>query len=183
MIFIASILPLLLAADSAASGGFLWNKDIWRVINVLIFVIFLAYIFRNKIKIGQVFDARAATIVKDLEQARRDKEQAEAQLAQVEERLNRLDQEIAQIRAETEREAEAEAERIRLAAAADAEKIRQMAHREIEGAMKAARMELRAFVAERSVEMAEAIIKRDIRPEDNHRMLSKYVDELREVNR
>jgi ATP synthase F0 subunit b len=174
---------LLLAADSAASGGFLWNKDIWRVINILIFVLFLVYIFRNKIKIGQVFDDRAATIVKDLEQARRDKEQAEAQLAQVEQRLNRLDQEIAQIRAETEREAEAEAERIRLAAASDAEKIRQMAHREIEGAMKAARMELRAFVAERSVEMAEAIIKRDIRPEDNHRMLAKYVDELREVNR
>ncbi len=183
MIVISDIMPLLLAADSAASGGFLWNKDIWKVINLLVFVLILAYIFRNKIKIGQVFDDRASTIVKDLEQARLDKEQAERQLAQVEARLNRLDQEIADIRAETEREAEREAERIKAAAAADAEKIRQTAQREIEGAMKAVRMELRAFVAERSVEMAESIIKRDIRPEDNHRMLTKYVDELREVNR
>jgi len=174
---------LLLASDSAASGGILWNKDLWKVINLLVFVVILVYIFRNKIKIGRVFDDRAATILKDLEQARRDKEHAEQQLAQVETRLNRLDQEIAEIRAETRREAEREAERIRVAAAADAEKIRQTAQREIEGAMKAARMELRAFVAERSVEMAESIIKRDIRPEDNHRMLAKYVDELREVNR
>ena len=183
LIVISSILLLLLAADSAASGGFLWNKDIWKVINLLIFVLILVYIFRNKIKIGQVFDDRASVILKDLEQARRDKEQAVQQLAQVESRLNRLDQEIAEIRAESEREAAREAERIRAAAAADAEKIRQTAQREIEGAVKAARMELRAFVAERSVEMAESMIRRDIRPEDNHRMLEKYVDEMREVNR
>jgi len=183
LIFISFIMLSLLAADSAASGGLLGNKDIWKVINLLIFVLILVYIFRNKIKIGKVFDDRASVILKDLEQARRDKEQAEQQLAQVETRLSRLDQEIAEIRAEAERDAEREAERVRAAAAADAEKIRQTAQREIEGAMKAARMELRAFVAERSVELAESIIKRDIRPEDNHRMLEKYVDELREVNR
>ena len=86
-----------------------------------------------------------------------------------------------------ERKADAEREResTRLAQAgtADAEKIRQMAQREIEGAMKAARTELRAFVAEQSVELAETMIRREIRPEDNARMLNKYIDDLHEVSK
>ncbi|HKY03668.1 MAG TPA: ATP synthase F0 subunit B, partial [Blastocatellia bacterium] len=149
----------------------------------LVFLVILVYIFRNKLRIGQVFDNRASSIVKELEQARQEKEEAQRQLAEVEARLDRLDQEIDEIRREASAEAEREQERIRLAADADAEKIRQTAAREIEGAMKAARTELRAFVAEHSVEMAEAMIKRELRPEDNSRMLTRYVEELGEVNR
>src|SRR5581483_9685200 len=113
----------------------------------------------------------------ELEQARHDKEEAQQRLAEVETRFKRLDEEVAQIRAEAEREAAREAERIRQAATADAEKIRQTARREIDGAMKAARGELRAFVAEQSVALAETIIRRDIRPEDDRRLLSRYMDE------
>jgi F0F1-type ATP synthase membrane subunit b/b' len=58
-----------------------------------------------------------------------------------------------------------------------------MAEREIEGATKSALTELRAFVAEHSVEMAEGIIRREIRPEDDRRMLTEYIDDMREVNR
>jgi ATP synthase F0 subunit b len=168
---------MTLASDTSTSQS--W----WKVINVAVFLLILIYVLRNKIGIGKVFDARAAAITKELEQARRDKEQAQKQLAEVSARLDRLDQEVAQIRVEAEREAERESERIHQAALADAEKIRQMAQREIEGAVKAARGELRAFVAEQSVEMAETIIKREIKPEDNSRMISRYVEELREVNR
>jgi len=75
------------------------------------------------------------------------------------------------------------AERIHQAAAADAEKIRQSAQREIEGAMKSARSELRAFVADHAVQMAEAIIRKEIRPEDASRMLTRYTEELGEVKR
>lgn len=167
----------------AGGGGGFNNPDVWRVINLLVFVAILVYIFRNKLRIGSFFDNRAATIVKDLEQARHDKQEAERKLAQVEERLSKLDQEIADIRAEAQREAEREAERIRQATEADVEKIRQAARREIEGAMKVARAELRAFVADHAVEMAEGIIRRELGPQDDKRMLSKYVDELREVKR
>jgi ATP synthase F0 subunit b len=153
------------------------------VINLSIFILVLIYILRNKIRIGEVFNNRAATIVKELEQAKRDKQEAEARLGEVEARLGRLDQEVAGIRAEAERESQREAERVSQVAAADAEKIRLAARREIEGAMKAARTELRAFVAEQSVALAEGIIRREIRPEDNTRMLNKYVDDLREVNK
>jgi F-type H+-transporting ATPase subunit b len=174
---------LLFAADQAEEVGLLSNPDLWRVINLLVFVLILIYVLRNKIRIGQVFDSRGAAIRKELDQARHDKQEAERKLAEVEARLARLDQEVAAIRQEAEREAAREAERIGQAAAADAEKIRQMAQREIEGALKAARADLRAFVADQSVEMAGEIIKREIRPEDDKRMLSEYLDNLREVTR
>lgn len=173
----------MLLADQAGQDTLWTNQPLWRVINLLVFVIVLIYIFRNKIRIGKVFDDRAATIVKELEQAKRDKEEAQQKLAEVEARLSRLDQEVARIRQETDLEGARERERIREAAAADAEKLKQTAQREIEGAMKAARTELRAFVAENSVQMAENIIRREIRPEDNTRMLNNYIDELGEVSK
>ena len=174
---------LVLAAGAESSGGLFTNPMFWRVINLLVFVLILVYILRNKIGIGKVFDNRAATITRELEEARREKQEAQQRIDEVEARLGRLDQEISEISREAELEAGRERERIRQAAEADAEKIRQTANREIEGAMKAARTELRAFVAEHSVDLAESIIRREIRPEDNSRMLNKYLDELREVNR
>ena len=174
---------LFLTAEQAEATGFLKNPDIWRVLNLLVFVIFLIYILRSKVRIGQVFDNRAAAIVKELEQAKRDKQEAQARLAELEARLGKLDQEVAEIRAEAERESAREAERIRQMAAADAEKLRQTAQREIEGAMKGARGELRAFVAEQSVALAEGIIRREIRPEDNTRMVNRFIDDLSEVSK
>lgn len=174
---------LIAAAEQAEATGLLKNMTLWRVINLLIFVFILVYILRSKMRIGQVFDNRAASIVKQLEQAKRDKQEAEEQLAKVEARLARLDQEVSEIRAEAERESAREAERIRQAATADAEKIRQSAQREIEGAMKSARSELQGFVAEQSVALAEGMIRREILPEDNSRMLNEFIDDLSEVTR
>ena len=177
------IIDLFMRPALFEATGLLGNTTLWRVINLLIFVIFLVYILRSKIRIGQVFDTRAATITKQLEQAKHDKQEAEARLAELEARLARLDQEVSDIRAETERDSAREAERIKQAAAADAEKIRHAAQREIEGAMKSARTELQAFVAEQSVTLAEGIIRGEIRPDDNTRMLNEFIDDLSEVGR
>ncbi|HSB08961.1 MAG TPA: F0F1 ATP synthase subunit B [Blastocatellia bacterium] len=173
---------LLLAAEQAEATG-LASPSLWRVINFLVFVIILVYILRNKIGIGRLFDNRADSIATKLEQATRDKREAQERLSELEARLGRLDQEVAEIRVEAERESAREAERIRLAAEADAEKIRQTAQREIEGAMNAARNDLRAFVAEQSVSLAERIITREIRPDDNTAMLNRFVDNLDEVRK
>ena len=173
---------LALAAEQAEASGLL-NPNLWRVLNLLVFVIILIYILRNKIGIGQLFNNRADSIIKKLEQARRDKREAEERLSELEARLGRLDQEVAEIRAQAEQESDHQAERIRRSAEADAEKIRQAAQREIEGAMKSAKGELQAFVAEQSVALAEAIITREIRPEDNAAMLNRFVDNLSEVHK
>lgn len=183
MILELFIRPALFLAAEAEATGFWTNPNIWRVLNLLVFVIILVYILRSKVRIGQVFTNRAASIVQELEQAKRDKEEARQRLAELEARLGRLDQEVADIRSEAERESVREAERIRQAAAADAEKIKQTAQREIEGAMKAAKGELRAFVADQSVALAEGVIRREIRTDDNTRMVNKFIDDMSEVSK
>jgi F-type H+-transporting ATPase subunit b len=174
---------LFLVAEQAEAPGFWKDPNIWRVLNLLVFVIFLIYILRNKVRIGQVFNNRAASIVKELEQAKRDKQESQQRLAELEARLGRLDQEVADIREQAERESRREAARIRQTADADAEKIKQTAQREIEGAMKAAKGELRAFVADQSVGLAEGMIRREIRTDDNARMVNKFIDDLNEVSK
>jgi F-type H+-transporting ATPase subunit b len=156
-------------------------RPLWKVLNFAIFAIIMIYLLRNKIGIGKIFDDRAASIRKELDKARQEKAEAERKLGEVEARLSRLDEEVAQMREEAAREAEREATRIREAAALDAEKVKQTAAREIEGAMNDARAELKAFVAENSVALAEAIIKKEFNATDNTRMLNQYVAKLGEV--
>lgn len=157
------------------------NQLLWQTFNFIIFVVVMIYVFRNKIGIGKIFDDRAVTIRKELDKAKTEKAEAERKLAEVEARMSKLDEEVAQMRADAAAEAEREATRIREAAALEAEKIKLMTAREIEGAMKEARAELRAFVADNSVAMAEATIRRELKPEDNSKILNKYVEELRGV--
>lgn len=171
-----SALPLL-------SAGLLGNEDFWRVVNLLVFLAILFYLLVYKVKIGNMLDQRGANVAKELEEARQEKLEAEHRLLEVEQRLRKLDSEVVELRVQSEAEAKREVERIREAAKADAEKIRQMARREIEGAMLAARAELRAFVADHSVSMAEGIIRKEIRPEDETRIIGEYVGELGEARR
>src|SRR5215213_8118876 len=60
----------------------------------------------------------------------------------------------------------------------EARAIREQARREIESASKTARAELRAYAAEQSVRMAEEMIRREIRPEDDAHLVKEYVGEL-----
>jgi F0F1-type ATP synthase membrane subunit b/b' len=56
--------------------------------------------------------------------------------------------------------------------------LRDQAVHEIESAGKAAKHELRRFTAEQSVRLAEVMIRKDIRPEDDARLVVMSIDEL-----
>jgi F-type H+-transporting ATPase subunit b len=159
------------------------DHSVWRIINLAVFLALMVYIFRYRLRIGKVFEDRAAGIQRELEGARKEKEEAQRRLIEIESRLQRVDQEAAEIRARAEAEARQEAERIRQAAEADSEKIRQLARREIQGAMRLARAQLRSYVAELSVGLAEESIRREIKPEDDSKILTEYVRELGEVSK
>src|SRR5438128_753112 len=98
-----------------------------------------------------VFRSRTANIQKSLEEARRASEDANQRLAQIESRLGRLDDEITQMRAMSEKEAAAEEERIKASAADDARRIVESAEQEIAAAAKAARRELTSYAADLAV--------------------------------
>lgn len=156
-----------------------WNQpglEVWKFVNLSIFVLLLIYILRRPM--SEAFRARRATIRRDLIRAQEEKKAAEAKLEEVEARLARLNEEVTGIRAQAAREAADERERIRQATEAEMQKLREQSRREIESAGKAARQELREFAAEQSVRLAEEIIRQDIQPEDDARLINLEIEEL-----
>ncbi len=156
-----------------------WNIpsfEFWRWLNLIIFVGLFIYILRRPI--SEAMRARRESIRRDLMRAHEERNAALAKLEEVEARLARLDEEVTSVREQTAREAAEERERIRRSTEDEARKLREQAQREIESLGKAARQELREFAAEQSVRLAEEMIHRDIRPEDDARLVSLRVNEL-----
>jgi ATP synthase F0 subunit b len=156
-----------------------WNYpgfEAWKFFNLFLFVLVLVFILRRPI--GDALRTRREGIRNELMRAQEERNAALAKLEEVEARLARLDEEVAQVRAQAQREAEEERERIRRSAEEEAQKLREQAQREIESAGKAARQELRQYAAEQSVRLAEEMIRRDIRPEDDARLVNLNVEGL-----
>lgn len=152
-----------------------------RVLNLLLFVGLMYFFLRRPL--GEAFRARQEGIRLDLLRAEEERNAAVAKLEEVEGRLARLDAEVESIRAQAQREAAEERERIERATEEEIRKIREQARREIESAAKSARAELRAYTAEQSVRLAEELIRREIRPEDDAHLVREYVEELGGIGR
>jgi F-type H+-transporting ATPase subunit b len=152
-----------------------------KLVNLLLFVGLMFYFLRRPIVTA--FQGRQEGIRHELMRAEEERVAAEARLEEVEGRLARLDAEVEAIRANAQREAAEESRRVERATEAEIRKIREQARREIESAAKAARAELRRFTAEQSVKLAEEMIRRDIRPEDDAHLAREYVEELGGVRR
>lgn len=156
-----------------------WNYpglELWKFFNLFLFIAVLVLLLRRTV--SDSFRARRAAIRRDLMRAQEERNAALAKLQEVEARFARLDQEVASIREQSKREALEERERIARSTEDEARKLREQAEREIESAGKVARQELRRFAAEQSVQLAEEMIRRDIRPEDDARLFEREVKEL-----
>lgn len=162
-----------------------WNYpglELWKFVNLAIFIACGLYLHRRFGRpIREALRARSEGIKRELQRAREERDQALAKLAEVEARFEKLDAEVAAVKEKAK--AEADAEKARLTAATESEiaKLREQATREIESAGKAARLELRRFAAEESVRIAEEILEKEIRPEDDARLTSLTVNELGRV--
>lgn len=152
-----------------------------RLVNLLLFVGLMYFLLRRPL--GEAFRARQEGIRRDLLRAEEERNAAVAKLEEVEGRLARLDAEVEAIRAQAQREAADERARIERETEEEIRKIREQSRREIESAAKAARAELRAYTAEQSVRLAEELIRREIRPEDDAHLVGEYVEELGGVGR
>ncbi len=124
------------------------------------------------------FGGRAAAISAALAQAAAAKAEAERQLQQAEEKLQRLGQEVAELRAAAQRESAAEAERIRTLTREETEKIARASRAEIEAAERAVLMELKVIAAREAVERAKALLRNQITAETQATLLRSFVNSL-----
>lgn len=155
--------------------------ELWKFVNLFLLIGALVYFLRRPV--GEAMRARRESIRSELMRAQEERNAALAKLEEVDAKLAHLDAEVINIREQAARDAAAERERITRSTADDLRKLREQSQREIESAGKAARQDLRRFAAEQSVRLAEEILRRDIRPEDDTRLMHGYIEELEGVKR
>jgi F0F1-type ATP synthase membrane subunit b/b' len=129
------------------------------------------------------FGAQAEEISRKIAEGARAREAAERQRREIKTKLEGLEREIEQLRADAKRDAAVEAQRLRDMGRAEAEKIELAARAEIDAASRAGRMELKALGARLAVERAEVLLRQELAPKSEAALLRTFIAELeRSVN-
>lgn len=156
-----------------------WNYpglEVWKFVNLGLFVLGLLYFIKQPL--GNAFRLRRETIRRELAEAKQERAEALSRLAAVQERLKGLDSEVETLHEQSTRQAQAERERIARETEREMAMLREQAQREIESAGKVARQELRRFAAKQSVRHAEEIVIRELRADDDARLIQSSVEQL-----
>jgi F-type H+-transporting ATPase subunit b len=181
--FLASLLFVLLfaalSAHAAEEGGNAANErasELFKWINFAIVAGLVGWVF---LKITPpIFRKNAEAIGSAITAATAAKAEAERQLREAETKLARLEQEVTQLRATAQREAAAEAERIRNATQSDIVKIGAAAKAEVAAAERAARLELKAIAANLAVDGAESLLAKQLTPQAQESLVAAFVKTL-----
>jgi len=163
----------------ASDGGWLNypGLELWKFVNLAIFVGLLMIFLRSKI--NQRLLARRESIQQELVAAKTEREQALAKLAEAESLLSRLNDDVRTVHQQANQEAEQERKRLAAGTERELEKLKQQAQREIERADKIARKELREYLAKRSIELARTSLRDRMSAEDDTLLIKESIGELR----
>jgi len=170
---------ITLIAESENSTKPWWDYpglELWKFFNLFLFVVVMVYWLKRPL--SDAFRSRREGIRRELLKAREERDQALVKLAEVQARLERLDSEVASIKEHALSEAQAERERILRDTEQEIRKLQEQSQREVLSAGKVAKHELRRFAARQSVRLAEEIVRREIRSEDDARLLELNVAQL-----
>jgi len=164
------------AAEEVGADTAERDKEIFKCINFAIVAGLVAWVF---LKVTPpVFRKNAETIGAAISKATAAKAEADRRLREAEEKLARLEQEVAQLRATSQREMAAEADRLRAATENDIQRVALAANAEIEASERAARLELKATAANLAVDEAEALLSRELTPKVQESLVASFVKSL-----
>ena len=161
----------------ARKTGLTIDQAYWLCIGLNFAVVFLTIVVLLRKKLPGFFSGRTAAIQKGIEEARKTSEDARRRLTEVEGRLSRLDADIAAMRREAEENAKAEEQRVLAAGEEERRRIVASAEQEIEMTANAARRELKSYVAELAVELAEKKIR--VSKDTDEALVRAFTAELR----
>lgn len=149
----------------------------WPVANFVIFCGVLYYFLNGPLR--DHFTSRRTTIRKDLVEAAELKASATAQLGAIEQKLQALPRELDALRSRGTAEIAAEEQRIAAAAAADRERLLDQTRREIDLQVRLAKRQILEHAADLSVQLATDRLKTEITPEDQARLVDRYLDQVK----
>ncbi|HSR70452.1 MAG TPA: ATP synthase F0 subunit B [Acidobacteriota bacterium] len=165
---------LALPAPALAAGGEGWGwwATAGRWVNLLLVVVPLVIWLRKPL--GQYFAGRRQAIRNEIEEAAEARRQAEEKLAEVEQKMKALDEEVENIRQQARQEAAAERRRLLQEARADGERIVAAAEREIGNLKRQARAELKDYASQLALEMAEERIRESMTEKDEAELADRF---------
>jgi ATP synthase F0 subunit b len=173
VLVLSCLTPLVaFAAEEGHEEGWGWIETIGRWVNL--FILFGVIIYFIRIPARRFFAGRATSITDDIRSSAEAYEKARAERTALEERVGNIDRELASIREEAEKQANLERERVREQARKDAERLLENARREIGNVTRAAQKELKKYAAELAVDLAESRIGREIRPQDERKVVDRF---------
>ena len=179
-LFVCGILLFIAAAARAAeengANAAAVPTELFKWINFAIVAAAFLWIFGKLLP--PKFRANAEKISSTITKATAAKAEADRKLQDAEQRLARLEDEVRGLREEAQKEAAAEADRIRALAESDAEKIAIAANAEIAAAERAARIELKALAARLAVDGAESLLAKQLTPQAQDALITGFVKTL-----
>ena len=181
-VFASAFVVLLFAAMSthaAEEGGNPATEhanEIFKWINFAIVAGLIAWVFLKLTP--PFFRKNAETISSAITKATAAKAEADRQLREAEEKLARLEQQVAQLRATAQREMTIEAERLRAITQSDIQKIGLAAKAEMEAAERAARLELKVVAANLAVDGAESLLAKQLTLQAQESLVAAFVKNL-----
>lgn len=171
--------PAAFAAEGGEPGGVFAGdvgNALWTLVIFGVVVFVLGRFAWGPILSG--LQAREKFIRDSLEEARRDRQEAETRLKEYTDRLNTARSEATAIVEESRNDAEAVKRRIESEAQAEAQRIVERARREIALAKEGAVKELYTVTAKLTAEIAGRILEREIQSADHERLVRDAIERL-----
>jgi F0F1-type ATP synthase membrane subunit b/b' len=156
VIFFVMALPLLAQEAAEPNPADSTAGLIFRWLNFLLVFGAIGYLIAKHG--GAFFGANAKAIASSITEAQAAKASADRELSDVNTKISRLDQEVAELRDAARRDGAAEAERLRTSGEVEIEKINQAARAELTASERAAQQQLREVAAAMAVEHAGALV-------------------------
>jgi F-type H+-transporting ATPase subunit b len=154
------------------------DPETWVAISFLLFVALILH-FRVPAKIASALDSRSVAIARELEEARKLRQEAEAVLADYKRRAANAHAEAEAILAQAEREAAAYATEAKAAFDEMITRRLNIAEQKIKQEEEAARKEIRAQAAELAIAAAEQLIEQKVSGKIAEDMITSSIDRIK----
>jgi F-type H+-transporting ATPase subunit b len=167
----------LMAASGHAPDHINWVELIARVVNFVLFAWVLLKFLKEPVV--EFFTSRRLQIERDLEMARSSRLDAEKRLAEIQEKMQQLDEEIARITAQARAESEVEKDRLRQSAEEEAKKINEQAQERILRERAALVSSLKADVVNEAIREVETLLRQRLDDQTTAGLMADFAERLK----
>ena len=181
-VLISAVAPFLAAQEPEhAEGAAAEHQEsplqtVFRWANALVLFGGLGYLLRKPAR--AFFEARRQEITSGLKRAQETEVRAKARMSEIEQRLSRLSEEVAGLRAEAEKESVVEHDKILAEARREIDRVVEQSRQEIERVARSVERDIKENIAELVVNRAENTLRTEMTEDDEKRVILRFIKKL-----